>query len=395
MAEDFYTVLGVSKSASADDIKKAYRTAARKYHPDVNPGDKKAEDRFKQANAAFEVLSDPAKRRLYDEFGEDAAKMGYDEKRADQFRAYRAAQQGGGGMPFGGAAGGVDLGDLFGEIFGGARRSGRAPGGAGFGFDVDDVPGAGTVDAAGPARGEDLTARVMLSLADAVRGTERSLSVTRPGQCSTCKGAGTQGPVTTCPTCSGSGRAKGGFGPLQFARTCPTCGGSGRSARPCGGCGGDGRVQLTQRVTVKIPAGVQTGSKVRLAGQGAAGVRGGPAGDLFIETEVQEHPLVRRSGDDLELDLPITVPEAVLGAEVTVPTFTGNVTVKVPPGSQSGRKMRLRGRGVPHLKGGGEGDLYLVLRVMVPADSTNAEVRRAAEALRSAYTTDVRGELEL
>jgi molecular chaperone DnaJ len=388
MAQDLYSVLGVGRSASQEEIKKAYRKAAKKYHPDVNPGDTAAEDRFKQVNQAFEVLSDETKRKLYDEFGEDAAKMGFDPQKADQFRAYRAAQSQGGrgmdGMPFG--AEGVDLGDFFGQIFGGHRRGGRAasPGAAGFGFDVD--PGGG---AAGPAHGEDLSAKAILTLAEAVRGTERALQVTRPGTCGTCQGKGAAGPVTTCATCGGSGQARSGIGPLQFARACPSCGGSGRSARPCGTCGGDGRVEQTTRVTVKIPAGVQTGSRVRLAGQGAAGVRGGRPGDLFIETEIEDHPLVRREGDDLYLDLPITVPEAMLGGEVKVPTFTGEVTVRLPRGSQSGRKMRLRGKGVPHLKGGGTGDMYLVLQVLVPEAETDA-VREAAEKLRDAYGQDVR-----
>lgn len=399
MAEDFYTVLGVSRSASQEDIKKAYRKAARQYHPDVNPGDKAAEEKFKQVSSAFDVLSDERKRKLYDEFGEDAAKFGYDEQKAQQYRAYRAAQRGGagagvGGIPFGGE--GVDLGDLFGEIFGGGRRGGRARGGGptgGIPFDLGDLTGAGA-EQAGPQRGEDMTAKVVLTLADAVTGTERALLITRPGKCKTCAGQGAQGPITTCPTCGGSGQARAGMGPLQFSRTCPTCLGSGRAAKPCGTCGGDGRVEESQRVTVKLPAGVQTGSKVRLAGQGAAGVRGGPPGDLFIETEIEEHPLVRREGDDLYMDLPITVPEAIRGGEVRVPTFTGEVTVTIPPGSQSGRKMRLRGKGVPHLKGGGTGDLYLNLMVTVPP-ADRPEAKQAAELLERAYPSDVRADVKL
>ncbi len=391
MATDFYNVLGVGRSASQEEIKKAYRKAAKQYHPDVNPGDKAAEEKFKQVNQAFEVLSEPQKRKLYDEFGEDALKMGFDAQKAEAYRAYRAAQASGGGgggmggMPFGE---GVDLGDLFGQIFGNAGRRGA---GGGFGFDADDVAGGA---ATGPSRGEDMSAKVVLTLAEAVRGTERALQVTRPGQCGTCSGKGATGPVTTCTTCGGSGQTRSGFGPLQFSRPCPTCGGSGRHAKPCGTCGGDGRVEQTSRVTVKIPAGVQTGSKVRLGGQGAAGVRGGPPGDLFIETEIEEHPLVRREDNDLYLDLPVTVAEAMLGGEVRVPTFGGDVTVRIPAGSQSGRKMRLRGRGVPHLKGGGTGDLYLVLQVQVP-DAEAPGAREAAEKLRAAYAKDVRADVVL
>jgi molecular chaperone DnaJ len=393
MAEDFYAILGVPRTASADEIKKAYRKLARKHHPDVNPGDKKAEERFKQANAAFEVLSDPKKRKLYDEFGEDASKIGFDEKKAEAFRAYKAAQSGGGGrIPFGGGEG-VDLGDLFGEIFGGGRARRNGGVGGGFPFDLDDM-GTSSAAPSGPVRGEDLTAAVEVTLSEAVTGIERSLTTTRPGVCKTCSGSGTKGPATTCATCGGSGRTRAGFGPLQLVRPCAACGGTGRAATPCPACRGEGRVQESHRVTVRIPPGVQTGSKVRLAGQGEAGIRGGPPGDLFIEIAVQEHPLFRREGDDLYMDLPITVPEAVLGAEVRVPTFTGEVTVKIPPGSQSGRKMRLRGRGVPALKGGRAGDLYLNLQVTVPEDAT-ASVRDAAEKLKAGYRGDVRAALRL
>ncbi len=384
MADDYYQRLGVSRTASEDEIKKAYRKLARKYHPDVNPGNKGAEEKFKQLSEAFEVLSNPQKRKLYDEFGDDAAKMGFDDKKADAYRAYRAGAgaRAGGGSPFGGG-GAVNLEDLFGEIFG------RAGGGVDFDggnpYDVEET---------GPTRGEDLTTRVQLGLKDAVTGTERSLTVTKPGRCGTCDGKGVRGAVTTCATCGGTGRTKRRRGPLQFSGACPTCHGTGRSAPTCPTCDGSGLVEETKTLTVKIPPGVTTGSKVRLAGQGAAGARGGPPGDLYIETELLPHPLVRREGDDLLLDLPITVPEALLGAEVKVPTFDGEVTVTVPQGSQSGRKMRLRGRGVPALKGGSRGDLYLVLKIVVP-EQLSPDARAAAEQLRRAYGRDVRDDVKL
>jgi DnaJ-class molecular chaperone len=339
MAEDLYQLLGVSRSATADEVKKAYRRLARKHHPDVNPGDKAAEDKFKKLSAAFEVLGDPKKRKLYDEFGEDAAKFGFDEAKAEQYRAYRAAASapGGrgyarGGIPFDMGGEGVDIGDLFGELFG--RASG---GGRGVGFDPGEVFGRAGGRRAGPVPGDDLSARVGLSLAEALQGTERTLSVRRP--------------------------------------------------RPDGS-------EESKQLTVKIPPGVQTGSKVRLAGQGTPGERGGPPGDLYIETEVAEHPLVRREGDDLHMDLPITVSEAMLGAEVRVPTFEGDVTVRVPAGSQSGKKMRLRGRGAPSLRGSSKGDLYLNLQVRVPEEADEA-VRAAAEALARAYRGDVRAQVKL
>lgn len=387
MADDYYQILDVPRTASAEDIKKAFRKLARKHHPDVNPGNKAAEERFKQLNTAFEVLGDPQKRKLYDEFGEDAAKIGFDEKKAETYRAYRAAQSSrggsGGGIPFGGAGADFDLGDLFGDLFGRA--------GAG-GFDVNEAFGR-RASPVGPERGEDLSATVQLSLAEAITGTERALTIQRPGRCQRCNGQGETGRSGPCPTCKGTGRTRRSAG-MPFAGACPMCNGTGRAAEGCGVCRGSGVAEETTRLTVKIPAGVQTGSKVRLAGQGAAGPRGGPPGDLYIETEVAEHPLVRREGDDLYLDLPVTVAEAMLGAEVKVPTFQGELTVKVPPGSQSGRKMRLKGRGAPSLKGGATGDFYLVLQVKVPETAT-PEAKAAAEVLSQAYPGDVRQELKL
>ncbi|MGZ3456888.1 MAG: molecular chaperone DnaJ [Archangium sp.] len=391
MADDYYQILGVSRTASAEEIKKAFRKLARKYHPDVNPGDKASEEKFKQLNAAFEVLSDERKRKLYDEFGDEAAQFGFDEKKAQQYRAYKAAQAAGGGMPVGGGRGGgvdFDLGDIFGDIF---NRSG------GGGVDVGEVFGrAGRGRAAGPTPGEDITASLTLSFNEALTGTERSISLHRPGRCQRCQGSGQVGTPTPCATCGGTGKVRRASGILGMASggTCPTCRGTGRAAPPCPSCQGTGVIEETARLTVKIPAGVQTGSKVRLAGQGAAGMRGGPPGDLYIETHVTEHPLVRREGDDLYLDLPVTVTEAMLGAEVRVPTCQGEVTVKVPEGSQSGRRMRLRGRGAPSLKGGPPGDLYLTLQVKVP-EHPSTEARQAAEALARAYQTDVRGSLQL
>lgn len=388
MADDYYQILGVPRTASAEDIKKAFRKLARQYHPDVNPNNKGAEEKFKQLNTAFEVLGDEKKRKLYDEFGEDAEKIGFDEKKAGAYRAYKAAQSaggGGGGIPYG--AEGVDLGDLFNDIFG------RSGGGGGGGVDLGDLFGR-RARSASPERGEDLTTQVQVSLAEAVTGTERTLSLRRPGRCSKCQGRGDSGQTGTCPTCHGTGRARRAGGLFGGSGACPTCHGTGRAAEPCPQCGGTGLQEETTRLTVKIPAGVQTGSKVRLAGQGAAGERGGPPGDLYIEVTVAEHPLVRREGDDLHLDLPVTVAEALLGADVRVPTFQGEVTVKVPQGSQSGRRMRLKGRGVPSLKGGTPGDLYLHLQVKVPEDAT-PEAREAAEALSRLYRGDIRQELRL
>jgi molecular chaperone DnaJ len=374
MAEDYYRVLGVARTATQDEIKKAYRKLARKHHPDVNQGNKAAEEKFKQLSGAFEVLSDPKKRAMYDEFGDDAAKMGFDPKKAEAYRAYREQAS---SPSSSGPEGNFDLGDIFGDIFG--RNSDGGPFRA---------------RAEGPSRGEDLHTRVRVTLREAVTGTERTLAIDRPEECKKCHGTGHIGKPKTCPTCAGSGRIKQGRGPLSLSTTCPNCGGSGKVAPRCDVCGGSGVVENTVRVTVKIPPGVQNGSQVRLPGQGAAGTHGGPPGDLYLETDVEPHPLVRRDGDDLTMELPVTVPEAMAGAEVHVPTFSGNVTVSVPAGSQAGRKLRLKGQGVPALKGSGRGDLYLELKVLVPERPT-AEAKAAAEALRPAYKGDVRSGLRL
>jgi DnaJ-class molecular chaperone len=313
MVQDYYQRLGVTRQATAEEIKRAYRRLARQYHPDHNPGDKAAEEKFKQVNEAFEVLSDSSKRKLYDEFGPDAAKLGWDEKKAEQFRAYkngafRGAPGGFGGftVDFGGDGGTVDFESLLGEMFG-MGRSGRR---------------------AGPRAGGDLISEMEVTLQEAVLGGTRTLHV-------------------------------------------------------------NGR-----RLEVKIPPGVETGSRIRLAGQGEPGERGGPPGDLYVDITVQPHPRVRREGNDLYMDLPVTVKEALLGAEIRVPIFGGSGAVTVPPGTQSGTRLRLKGKGVPSLKGGPPGDFYLVLQVKLP-EKVDEAARRAAEALERCYASDVRAGLKL
>jgi len=318
MAEDYYQRLGVTRKASDDEIKKAYRKLAKKYHPDVNPGNKSAEEKFKQVGEAFDVLGDAKKRKLYDEFGEDAAKLGWDEKKAEAYRQYRSPRSRGGN---GGA-------DGFHFDFGDAGAGGAQ------GFDFESILGEmlgrqGRGRRRGPMPGADVTARLQVTLDEAVRGGERSFSLS-----------------------------------------------------------------TGKRLTVKIPAGVDTGSKIRLQGQGESGEHGGPPGDLFLEIEVLPHPLVRREGDDLYLDLPVTVREAILGADVRVPTFSGSGVITLKPGTQSGLKVRLKGKGAPSLTGGAPGDLYLVVQVRVP-DTIDQGMKKAAEALDAGYAHDVRAGLKL
>jgi molecular chaperone DnaJ len=383
--KDPYSVLGVSKTASAEEIKKAYRKLAKKLHPDVNPGNRKAEERFKEVSGAFEILGDPKKRSLFDEFGEISTRPGFDEQKAREFQ--RQAQAGGfggrGSRGFEGFGGGEafdpsDLGSMFEDLF--ARRQGARPRRA----------------PAEPAPGDDAEASLEVDLREAVLGAEREIAVNRPARCPECKGSGAKpgSKPQTCPQCGGSGEVRMGG---MFSAPCPRCGGEGTIREPCPRCGGEGTVPETARLKVRIPPGVETGSRVRLPGQGGPGQRGGEPGDLYLRITVREHPTVRVNGRDLTLDLPITPAEALAGAEITIPTFEGPVKLKIPPGSQSGRKLRLRGRGLPALKGGAtgapRGDLYAVLQIVLPEDSPQA--REAAASLQKLYNLDVRRDVVL
>ncbi len=381
-ARDLYADLGVKRTATADEIKKAYRKLARKHHPDVNPGNREAEEKFKRISFAYDALSDPAKRKAYDEFGMDGLQSGFD---ADRAREYKRAQQAYGGFARGGRAAGGDhetfgggrytsFEDIFGDLFGGR---GEAP------------------ERAAAQRGADLESTLEIDLLSAIRGTTATISLTKPVECPTCHGAGVEGEGAPCPDCHGTGQTKVGSGPLSFNRRCPRCGGSGRiEQRPCSRCAGAGRIDKAERLNVKIPAGVDDGSRIRLAGKGGAGVGGAPPGDLYIVTRVRPHPRLERRGLDLYLQVPVTVGEAMHGATIDVPTPDATVKLKVPPGSQSGTKLRLRGKGVPEMKGSTRGDLYVVLMVQVPTDGTE-KVREAVTILEDSYARNPRADLRL
>ncbi len=312
---DLYDVLGVSRTASTEEIKKAYRRLAKKYHPDLNPGNKQAEEKFKEATAASEVLSDPKRRALYDEFGPDSLRTGFDEAKAEAYRQWKRAGPGRpGGVPFDlgdfervevGGFGPFDFGSIFGDLFGGRARRAAPP----------------------PAGGADVRAEIEVELREAALGGQRDVRV------------------------------------------------NGRTLR------------------VTIPAGVGDGSQIRLAGQGEPGALGGPPGDLYLSVRLRQHPLLRRDGKDLFLDLPVTVPEAVLGAEVTLPTFDGPVRLRIPPGTQAGTQLRLRGKGLPDLRGGPRGDLHAVVKIVLP--EAGEPLRRAARALEGLYKGDPRAGLSL
>lgn len=373
-AKDLYEVLGVKRDASAQEIKKAYRKLARRYHPDVNPGNKQAEERFKEVSQAHDVLSDAEKRKTYDEFGLEGLRAGFDAERARAYGEWASRQQAGEGAGPS-AGGGFGRFESFEDIFGGIFDSPRAR---------------------GPQPGQDAEASLEIDLLDAIRGVSTQVTIDRPELCATCGGSG-QDPAsqTVCPECQGKGHIRMGKGPIAFDRACPRCGGSGRVAtRACPTCQGRGQTAHQEKLNVHIPAGVDTGSRVRVAGKGGPGRAGGPPGDLYIVIGVRPHPLLERRGNDLYLDVPVTLGEAALGASINVPTPDGALRVKVPAASQSGRLLRIRGHGVPALRGGERGDLYIRVMIHVPADDSE-RVREAIRTVESAYGTDPRSGLRL
>ena len=354
MAEkrDYYEVLGIQKGASEDEIKKAYKKLARKYHPDMNPGDKEAEEKFKEVNEANEVLSDPEKKARYDQFGF----AGVDPN-------YGAGAGGAGG--FGGGFDFGDLGDIFGSFFGG-----------GFGGGQRRNPNA-------PQRGESIRASVSVSFADAAFGCEKSVTLERSEMCGTCKGNGCA-PGTTpevCPDCHGTGtvqvRRQTPMGVFASNGPCRKCGGTGRLIhQPCPDCRGGGTVRKRKTIQVTIPAGIDHGQTISLRGQGNAGKNGGPAGDLLITVMVQPHDLFRRDGVDVFCEAPITFTQAVLGAELEIPTIDGKVKYSIPEGTQTGTVFRLKGKGIPVLNGRGRGDQYVTVTIETPRN-LNKEQKEA------------------
>ncbi|MEP6923467.1 MAG: molecular chaperone DnaJ [Pyrinomonadaceae bacterium] len=366
--QDYYQTLGVKKDATAEEIKKAYRRLARKHHPDVNPGDKSAEDRFKKITEAHDILSDPKKRRIFDKFGYYSDNL----SEADLNNPFAGAGRGGAGAN----AQGFDFSGFNWENAGGANP-GAAGASGGFSDIFETLFGRGkttTREAAEPLprplpkKGEDIEMPLALSFEEAVTGLTTNITVNRSVQCSRCQGAGdTGGAVITCPTCHGAGKVQRMGGRLEFSQTCPDCEGTGKRRQPCGLCNGKGVVPLTEQVKVRIPPGVETGSRVRVAGKGQGGRLGAPAGDLFIVTRVGEHQFFTRKGDNIYVTIPITVPEAALGAKIEVPTVEGKAQLKIPPGTQSGQKFRLRERGFPSLRNQKlRGDQFVEVQITLP-----------------------------
>ena len=334
--EDYYQLLGVPRNASEDDIKKSFRRLAMKYHPDKNPDNPEAEEQFKKIKEANDVLSDPQKRSAYDQFGH----AGVDPSM-------------GGGAGFGGAGFGDIFGDVFGDIFGG--RGGRG----------------------GPQRGSDLRYNLDVSLEDAVAGTEVKIPVPTLVVCKPCDGSGAAkgSSVTACPTCNGHGAVRMQQGFFAVQQTCPNCRGSGKQIKnPCKSCHGNGRTQETKTLSVKIPAGVDTGDRIRLSGEGEAGEAGAPPGDLYVQVNVKEHPIFTRDGANLYCEVPISFPKACLGGEVEVPTLSGKVALKIPAETQTGRLFRLSGKGVKPVRGGSVGDLMCRVRIETPVHLSSEQM---------------------
>ena len=372
---DYYEVLGVSKTATDAEIKKAYRKLAMKYHPDYNPGDKEAEEKFKEVNEANEVLSDPKKRQLYDQYGFAGVDPAY------------AAQNGGGpgAGGFGGFGGdGVDLGDIFGDIFGGGFGGGFS----GFGG------GSSTRTANAPRKGHDIQASVILTFEEAAHGCSKKITINRQDTCPDCGGTGAAKGTSpeTCPDCGGRGyvvtQQRTPFGVMQSQQPCSHCGGRGTIIRnPCKTCRGTGKTAARKSLEINIPAGIDDDQNIALRGQGDAGSNGGPAGDVIVHVTVKADPMFERDGYDVTIHVPITFSQAVLGDDVEVPTVDGRIVQHIPEGTQSGTKFRLRGQGIQYLNGRGRGDQYVIVDVEIPKKVTRAQ-REALKAFEDSMKED-------
>ncbi len=369
MAQDYYQTLGVDKSANAEDLRKAYRKLARKHHPDLNPGDKSAEDLFKKVQEAYDVLSDPKKKEIYDQVGS------YSEN----------------GMPGAGGArgpnmgfGGFDFSDFARGAGSGATRT-APPGGGSFQDIFSQWFGRsqGEPESAEPQKGTDLEYGLNIDFWQAIRGTQVRLTINRQEVCSVCGGSGAKsGANTICPECNGSGNVTQMAGAMRFSLTCPRCEGTGRLKNSCSNCHGDGRVSTPETVDVRIPPGAQQGSRLRVQGKGNAGTHGAPPGDLYITVRVDEHPFFRRDGDDIEITLPVRIDEAGLGAKIEVPTIDGRALLKIPQGTKNLQKFRLREKGVANSRTGQRGDQIVTVNLEAPV----VQDERTKELLRE-YAT--------
>src|SRR5258706_7595689 len=363
--QDYYQTLGVGREATTDEIRKAYRRLARKHHPDLNPGDKASEDRFEKVQEAYDIQSEDKKKQMYDQYGF------YSENGA------RGAGAGARGPNMG--FGGFDFSDAY------ARGAGKrgAAGGGGAGTDFQDIFNQwfsqAPEESVEPQKGNDLEYGLSIDFWQAIKGTQVRLNITRQETCVTCGGSGSKpGANMVCPECNGSGSVTQAAGAMRFSLSCPRCGGSGRLKNRCGTCLGDGRVSTPETVEVRIPAGAQQGSRLRVAGKGNAGTHGAPAGDLYITVRVEPHPLFRRDGDDIEITVPVRIDEAGLGTKIEVPTIDGRALLKIPHGTKNGQKFRLREKGVLNARTGQRGDQIVeaVIEAPVVQDERTKELLR-------------------
>ena len=348
---DYYEILEVTREETADGIKKSYRRLAVKYHPDKNPGDKTAEDKFKELGEAYEILSDPQKRAAYDQYGHEA------------FDPRARAR--------GGPQGFHDPFDIFREVFGGA-------GGSIF----ESMFGGGNQDPSGPQRGDDLRYDLEITLEEAALGCEKEITVTKLDRCETCHGSGAEegSKPKQCTTCGGRGQVLTSRGIFSIAQTCPHCKGAGRVLeKPCKDCHGDGKTQKTSKIKLRIPPGVEGGTRLRSQGNGEAGFRGGPSGDLYVVLFVKHHEIFKRDGDDLICEVPVSFVQAALGSEIEVPTLEGSARIKVPAGTQPGASFRVKGKGVKNLQGYGQGDLHVRVQVEIPTHLNSAQKTKLQE----------------
>ncbi len=401
--KNYYEILGVKKNASAEEIRKAFRKLARKYHPDVNPGDKAAEERFKQLSEANDVLSDPKKRKIYDQLGFYSDNI--DPATAEAYA--RAGGGAGGAGAGGGAAGGqgipvdfsgFDFSDLFEEAPRRGKGGGRASSGFGGGFrdifsNIFTGAARGAQAAQQPEQGTDLEYQVQIGFWDAINGTVLRLNIQRQDQCANCHGSGVLQGTGVCPECGGKGQVTQVGGNMRFNIQCPRCNGSGKAQNVCPVCHGSGTVSRTEPLEVRIKAGTRDGQRIRLPGKGNAGQFGGPAGDLYIVVRAEQHPVFQREGDDIHVTVPVTATEAALGAKIEVPTIDGRALLKIPPGTQSGQKLRLREKGVRSAtREGVRGDEIVEVRITVPKPDSE-EARELLRKLAGLQKEDPRAEL--
>ena len=375
MSKDYYKGLGVSKTASDTEIKKAYRKLARKWHPDINPGNKKAEEKFKEISSAYDCLCDKKKRKLYDEFGEDGLNAGFNADATRQYKQWKSAEQQRGGFSGDESGKYQSYEDVFGDLFG--FSTGEK------GFANSRV-----------VEGRDIEYEMTIDFLSALKGFETEISMEKMKQCSGCNGSGieSKSQFKTCATCGGTGQVDVSKGPMNFKKRCPVCGGKGSTGASCQKCYGKGQVAYMEKIKVKIPPGVKEGSKVRIAGKGGQGINTDRCGNLYLIIHIKPHPLLRRYGDNIHMDVPVTVYEAMAGGKIIIPTIDGKVSLKIPPKSQNGQTLKLKGKGALNPKTGNKGNLLIKLKVLVPK-TEEKEILDAVEKLNSLYTEDIRSGL--